>query len=592
MRMADMIKSKRNSALDYHRKNHKKVIKTIAQAAILLTLSIVLFRVIFIVEHYKEPDKSAWTNHNGFIALSYFGVDRSGSPKLVAKKQLDQQLKILHDQGYITISQQDVIDFYQKGQALPDKALFLSFEDGRNDSSLFAQPLLEKYNFKATFLSYANKMGNRDRKFLQPKDMLKMMKTGYWELGSNGYRLSYINIVDKAGNYVGVKTENQLRDKRNVEYYNHYLMDFIRDENMIPLENRQEMESRISKDYQLMEDVYTDRLGFVPNVYMIMHANALHEGMNRLVSDINEDNIQRLFKMHFNREGHMYNDRKQSLYDLTRVQPEPYWYTNHLLMKMKKDSGQDVQFIHGNDKRAEKWTELSGAVEFIDSRIVLTSPAGEEGKIYLNDSDQGQDIKLTTKLTGNVVGKQSIYLRYNQKKDSYIRVTLDNNAIYVDQKKQGHAIERLFTHTLDPVQWNAEDLTFDKATVYSQAQTPGGSSYLEEEYPVNIANTRSLGLIVQGDRLDVSVDKQVLLNQQIIDSSVAIGGVALGSQFNEQNKKDDIYDGVFDDLRIESLQAQGPSLVKFSSKPTGLKEVISQIQKAMSTSIDWVIDTF
>ncbi|GGH31412.1 polysaccharide deacetylase family protein [Paenibacillus segetis] len=587
-----MVKRKRNSALDYRRKDRMKMIKTILQAAILLTLIIVLFRVIVNVEHYKEPDKSAWTNHDGFIALSYFGVDRSGSSKLVAKKQLDQQLKVLHDQGYITISQQDVIDFYLKGQALPEKALFLSFEDGRNDSSLFAQPLLEEYNFKATFLSYANKMGNSDRKFLQPKDMLKMMKTGYWELGSNGYRLSYINIFDKAGNYVGAKTENQLRDKRNVEYYNHYLMDFIRDEHMIPLENRQEMESRINEDYKLMEDVYTDTLGFVPDVYMIMHANALHEGMNRLVSDANEANIQRLFKMHFNREGNMYNDREQSLYDLTRVQPEPYWYTNHLLMKMKKDSEQDVQFIRGNETHAKKWTELSGAAEFNDNRIALTSPPGEEGKIYLNGSDQGEDIKLTTKLTGNVVGKQSIYLRYDQKKDAYIRVTLDNNVIYVDQKKPGLAVEQLFTHTLDPVQWNAEDLSLDKATVYSQTQISDDVSSSEEEYPVNIRNTRSLEIIVQGDRLDVSVDKQVLLNQQIIDSSVIKGGVALGSQFHEQNTKDDIYDGVFDDLRIESLQAQGPSSVLFNSKPTGLKRIISHIQKAVSTSIDWAIDTF
>ena len=66
---------------------------------------------------------------------------------------------------------------------MPDKALYLSFEDGRNESALFAQPPLEKYNYKATFLSYADKMGNSERKFLQPKDMLKMTRTGYWELG-------------------------------------------------------------------------------------------------------------------------------------------------------------------------------------------------------------------------------------------------------------------------------------------------------------------------------------------------------------------------------------------------------------------------
>ncbi|MEC0088965.1 polysaccharide deacetylase family protein [Paenibacillus macquariensis] len=587
-----MTKEKRSSALNYRRKDRKKVMKTIIQAAMLLTVGILLFQVIFNVKDYAEPVKSTWTNHEGFIALSYFGVDRTGTPKLVAKKQLDQQLKALYDQGYSTISQQDVMDYYQLGKALPDKALFLSFEDGRNDSSLFAQPLLEKYNFKATFLSYANKVGNSDRKFLQPKDMLKMMRTGYWELGSNGYRLTYINVFDKEGRYIGVKDENQLRNKENVEYYNHYLMDFIRDENMIPLENRDEMTSRINMDYQQMNDIYMDTLGFVPNVYMIMHANTLYEGMNRLVSDVNDVNIQRIFNMHFNREGNMYNDNQQNLFDLTRVQPEPYWYTNHLLMKVEKDTQQRVQYIHGDDKRAEQWKQISGAAEYIDSRIALTSQEAGEGKIYLNESEQLQDIKLTTKLTGNLVGKQHIYVRYDRKKDSYIRVSLDNNVIYVDQKKLGHAVEQIFTRELDAVEWRSEDLAFDKATVYTQEQTSSGELSSKDAYPVNVQQTRNLEITVQGDKLDVSVDKEPMLNQQIIDNTIGTGGVALGSEYNEQNKKDDIYDGVFDDLKVESLHGNDHTSVVFNSKVTGLKAIVTQIQKAISTSIDWAIDTF
>ncbi|WP_409344168.1 hypothetical protein [Paenibacillus sp. MBLB4367] len=41
-----------------------------------------------------------------------------------------------------------------------------------------------------------------------------------------------------------------------------------------------------------MKEIYGDTLGFVPNVYMIMHANALHDGMNRLVSEANTANIR------------------------------------------------------------------------------------------------------------------------------------------------------------------------------------------------------------------------------------------------------------------------------------------------------------
>src|SRR5690606_37928133 len=132
----------------------------------------------------------------GFIAVSYSGVARTGTDDLIAKKQLKEQLRVLREHGYVTISQQDILDYYTKGTSLPQKALFLSFEDGRNDSALFAQPYLEGNNFKATMLTYANKMGASEAKVLQPKQLLKMSKKGFWEIGSNGYRLTYINILD------------------------------------------------------------------------------------------------------------------------------------------------------------------------------------------------------------------------------------------------------------------------------------------------------------------------------------------------------------------------------------------------------------
>lgn len=587
-------KPKRNRlALNIRKKERVKVIKTVSQSAILLVVGVMLYNAVFNVEKYVEPDRAAWTNQKGFIALSYFGVARNGTPKLVAKSQLDEQLKALYEQGYTTISQQDVLDYYQKGKALPEKALFLSFEDGRNDSSLFAQPLLEKYNYKATFLSYANKMGNSDQKFVQPKEMLKMSDTGFWELGTNGYRLTYINIFDKKGRFVGVRDENELTHKENVEYYNHYLMDFLRDDNMIPVEDKSEMRVRIDEDYKAMKDIYSDALGYVPSVYMIMHANALHEGMNRLVSDANSENIQDLFKMHFNREGQTYNTSQASLYDLTRVQPAPYWFTNHLLMKIQKDTGQRMEFVRGDAEYADRWTVVNGAAQFLENRIALTSPSAGAGMLYLKESDGQQDVKLTAKLAGNVVGKQSVYLRYDRQNGSFLRVTLEDNELIVEQKKPGQAAEPIFTRELSPVQWKSEDLAFEKATVYTKEQTLSGGPATDEQIPINIQQTRQLEISLQGDRLQVKIDAESLLSDRAIDSAIKSGGIALESKYSEQNKKDDIYDGVFDDVQVQSLgSGEGQPTLLFSNQQTGLQGVINKLKKQTNAVVDWMIDTF
>ena len=174
-----MNKNTKSNELNYRKKNRIKAARTVMQVIILLAFSVLLIKALFGIKSYEQPDKTQWTNKNGFIALSYFGVGRSGTSKLIAKNELDKQLGTLYKLGYKTISQQDVLDFYNEGKPLPEKALFLTFEDGRNDSSLFAQPILEKYNYKATMLSYADRFEEKDFKFLQPKDLLKLKKSGF-----------------------------------------------------------------------------------------------------------------------------------------------------------------------------------------------------------------------------------------------------------------------------------------------------------------------------------------------------------------------------------------------------------------------------
>ncbi|WP_141502596.1 polysaccharide deacetylase family protein [Paenibacillus luteus] len=547
-------------AFDFERKNKKKMTKTILQAIILLILGYFLYHAIFDAKHYTEPDKTQWTNDNGFISLSYFGVARKGTTELIAKKRLDEQLKALYDHGYTTISQQDVLDYYQKGKPLPPKALFLSFEDGRNDSSLFAQPLLEKYNFKATILSYANKIGSKESKFLQPKDMLKMMKTGYWELGSNGYRLTYINIFDKSGKLIGVKDEKEFKDRENTSYYTHYLMDFIRDEDHVPVENRKEMEARVNADYKSMKELYTNTLGFVPPVYMIMHANHLYGGMNRLVENVNSENIKAIFGMHFNREGNMLNGSDKDLYDLTRVQPASYWYTNHLLMKIRKDTGEQVNFVTGDKHRAANFESVAGAAEFDENRIALTSLPGGKGLLLLKDSDAYKDVKLTAELGGHSIGNQSVYLRYDRKKDAFIRVSILDNEILMDQKTAGGKVEQVFAVKLD-----------DQAA----------------------ARSKKMEVVLKGDKASITVDDLLLVSDQQLSESIQSGQVALEAKASSKNAKDDIYDAVFDNLKIVKITEDGSEQEKlFTNGYAGVEGVISRIKNAINASFDWAIDTF
>jgi peptidoglycan/xylan/chitin deacetylase (PgdA/CDA1 family) len=59
------------------------------------------------------------------------------------------QMKYLYEEGYVTLTLQDVIDFYYKDKALPEKSVLLTFDDMYKSILLYAYPILKKYNFHA-----------------------------------------------------------------------------------------------------------------------------------------------------------------------------------------------------------------------------------------------------------------------------------------------------------------------------------------------------------------------------------------------------------------------------------------------------------
>ena len=439
------------------KKDIKKLIRTIFEGIFLLVLLFFIIKALFVIkiyEPYDETDTQVVSGEDkGFLALSYFGVDRSGTDTLISTERLGEHLEALSELGYVTVTQQDILDYYEKGKPLPDKALFLMFEDGRKDTAIFAQKVLEKNNFIATALTYAEKFETKDNKFLMPRDLNSLMKGGWWELGTNGYRLSYINAYDRYGRFLGELTSREyieLTDYMGRDY-NHYLMDYIRDKDGLPVESQQMMRERITHDYDLMNDIYTEEIGELPDFYVLMHANTGMFGNNEAVSEVNEENITRLFAANFNREGFSMNNRESSVYDLTRMQPQAYWYTNHLLMRIKYDLAEEerdtITFVTGDEERMQDWELLSGAAEFKGEQIVLTSEPESEGTLRLKGSDSWSDVRVTAQLTGNKVGTQTIYLRADEEKSRYVAVKIQNDVLYILQNT-GAGEEELFSMEL------------------------------------------------------------------------------------------------------------------------------------------------
>lgn len=608
------------------KKDRKKRIRTVIQIIILNYILVIAIRALFVFSRYQpynDKDQSIVTGENkGFIALSYLAVDRSGTQTMISTKRLNEHFEALSQNGFVTISQEDISQYYKEGKALPKKALFLMFEDGRRDTAVFSQKIMEEYNFLGTMLSYGDKFDDRDMKFLFPKDLLNLRKSSYWELGTNGYRLSYINVFDRYGHFLGELTPleysalNQYLDRD----YDHYLMDFIRDDKGIPRETYSRMEARISRDYKLIKDIYTKEFGEVPGAYVLMHANTGSFGTNEKASSVNEQWIKKLFKINFNREGFSLNNRENNIYDLTRMQPQAYWYPNHLLMRISKDTGAKVKFMDGDLDRKKDWDIICGAPEFRDSVIALTSESEGRGIIRLKKSRDYQDISLSLNLTGNKLGSQRIYLRADEKLEEYISIGIRNNYLYIEENTAG-MIKELIALDLNKhdgilpvsVEENIQEALeteykayMDKRSFY-QAPTRmepqniikrDGARTVEEgakEYirpiQINEAGNRRVEILLKGDGVTVLIDGRKAVGELKL-SGVSKGYVYLESAwsvngFSQRNTEDDVYDGVFENLVIRSTS--GESKILYSNQLRGWELVKNLIKTSWDKVIDWFI---
>lgn len=541
-----------------------------------------------------------------FIAIAYNGVVYRSKEdgKIVNLQTFTEQLQTLKASGYQTITQQDIINAYNTGASLPEKALLLIFEDGIYDSAVLVQPSLEACNYKATMCTYACNLSDTENHYITGRNAKAMEDSSYWELGSNGYRLSYINIFDRYENYFGHMTLPEFLDVHTHlrRDYNHYLMDFLRDEYRLREETVEEMEERIAWDYEKMDELYQQELGYVPGLYILMHSNTGAYGNDPLVSKKNEEMMQKVFAMNFNRQGTCLNMMDSSIYDLSRLQARQYFTTNHLMMRIWDDTGHKVMFRLGDASIAKDWQRLTGVTEFSDHRIMVTSMPYGTGAVMLKNEVHG-DLDLTVMLQGNQIGQQSIALHADENGEGGVIVELHNNTLYIEDPSSSAPLFELDLFEFDGgpyvsvgedelegkkakcrtiIENDSDDARVQEAkqeleyleTLRALSLAEGGEPYIPE-MDIDDQDDRDLHIQITGSRMNVWLDGQLVADHVRIPDAAG-GHIVLGSEITRDNERysqtnlsDDVYDAIFRNLRIST--PNGGEVYSYA-------EVLSQIE--------------
>jgi peptidoglycan/xylan/chitin deacetylase (PgdA/CDA1 family) len=110
--------------------------------------------------------------------LNYHMVDNLNISLSLAPTQFDEQMQYLHENGYQSITPEQLIDYLKYGRGLPDKPVLITFDDGYLDNYTKAYPILKKYGFTATIFLFTSLVG-KDPRFMTWEEVREMQQDGF-----------------------------------------------------------------------------------------------------------------------------------------------------------------------------------------------------------------------------------------------------------------------------------------------------------------------------------------------------------------------------------------------------------------------------
>lgn len=131
------------------------------------------------------------------------GADDIRKGLTVSATTFDSQMKKLKDGGYSVVT---LNELYNKiSTTAPEKSVVLTFDDGYEDNSSVALPILQKYGFHGTFFIITSKIGNAD---YMNEDQIKDLAKNGNEIGSHTVYHIGLDTVK------GTTLDNEIKDSK------------------------------------------------------------------------------------------------------------------------------------------------------------------------------------------------------------------------------------------------------------------------------------------------------------------------------------------------------------------------------------------
>lgn len=182
--------------------------------------------VLVLTYHHllNKDDKEKYFKDNMYVATT---------------ENFEEQLEYLKENGYNSISSNDLYDWLQFKKELPEKSVLITFDDGYTSTYKYALPLLEKYRYNSIVLCIGelikNSTDNFDPSVLQYMgfDLINDIKNNHQilEIGAHSNELHDKPISNYSYEQI-YKDVLEIKNKLNTDLYSypggHYNYNYLK----------------------------------------------------------------------------------------------------------------------------------------------------------------------------------------------------------------------------------------------------------------------------------------------------------------------------------------------------------------------------
>lgn len=110
--------------------------------------------------------------------LNYHKIDTLQHALSILPQDFEEQMDYLSQNGFTTITPDELMAYLNHGKALPEKPVLITFDDGYLDNYANAYPIMKKYGFTATIFLVTNLVGH-DERYMTWDQVREMQRDGF-----------------------------------------------------------------------------------------------------------------------------------------------------------------------------------------------------------------------------------------------------------------------------------------------------------------------------------------------------------------------------------------------------------------------------